>query len=196
MTKGFYPIFESMKRIFLAIKIEPDPVLLQKIEAIRLQIGLEKIRWVPPDVLHLTIKFFGETAEEKIPTIFDVIESVVKEVTPFSFSLKGIGLFGSRYDPRVIWAGVSEGEHLVRLAEMVIDQLDNAGYLRDRQNFVPHITLGRIKHIKRKEQLNSVVEQNKEMFFQKVFVKKILLYETIFNKVGIKHIIIKEFFLS
>ena len=60
--------------------------------------------------MHLTLKFFGETAEERIHEIEDVLSNVSEANKPFQFSLKSIGIFGSSYRPRLIWFGINHDE--------------------------------------------------------------------------------------
>ena len=50
-----------MQRIFAAIKIVPDEELSKLIKRLQTALANEKIKWVEPWNLHITLKFFGET---------------------------------------------------------------------------------------------------------------------------------------
>ena len=58
-----------MKRLFAAIKIHPSARFISVLNAISASLSHERIKWVEPENMHLTLKFFGETAENKIPAM-------------------------------------------------------------------------------------------------------------------------------
>ena len=75
---------------------------------------------------------------------------MLKNHKSFTIDFNRTGIFGSRYTPRVLWLGMQNTpQELYDLEEDLLTTFDNIGYLRDRQNFVPHITLGRIKKVRR-----------------------------------------------
>jgi 2'-5' RNA ligase len=168
-----------MKRLFIAIKLIPDDNLLKTYYALKHATRYDKINWVDPDNFHLTLKFLGNTPEDKIDLICDVINSTVESHYKFKFDINKTGIFGSKYKPRVIWFGIDKQEQLKNLGMEIINNLDIAGFSKDRQNFVPHFTIGRIRKILNKQLLNIEIEKIKEMFLQKVLVDKIILYESI-----------------
>ena len=57
------------KRIFLAIKIHPEPELPELVDLLRDELADERIKWVDDDQFHITLKFFGDTPESKIEQI-------------------------------------------------------------------------------------------------------------------------------
>ncbi len=91
-----------MKRIFAAIKINPNDKSLQIYNELKSACRNDKINWVDPHNLHITLKFFGETEENKIADIVSALLEIAKHHTGFSFYLKDVGIFGSHYKPRVI----------------------------------------------------------------------------------------------
>ena len=97
-----------MKRLFIAIKLTPDDNLLKVYYSLKKAFSQDKIRWVPPENFHLTLKFFGNTPKEKISTISKVISSTVGSFSPIKVELIKAGIFGSKYKPRVIWFGIKE----------------------------------------------------------------------------------------
>jgi RNA 2',3'-cyclic 3'-phosphodiesterase len=182
-----------MKRLFVAIKISPKKRTLEKYFTLKQALNYNKIKWVEPDKLHITIKFLGDTYEDSIPIVISVISSTIKETSSFKIELKNVGIFGSRYNPRVIWFGISENQKLKSLAEDLISNLDKNGFKRDRQNFVPHLTVGRIKRIEDSKLFNNEIEKLRDFYFQEIHVDSIILYESIILSQGPTYKIVKSF---
>ena len=88
--------------------------------------------------------------DEKIPLIEETARESTAGFKPFNINIKNTGIFGSSYNPKVIWFGIEKSEILENLAENLLKNLDENGFLRDRQNFVPHLTIGRIKNVQDK----------------------------------------------
>lgn len=175
-----------MKRLFIAIHVPCNEGIIDLFERLRRQLNHERINWSRPENLHLTLKFLGETAEESIQGIMKEVSLSVEEVAPFRLVFDRTGIFGSRYDPRVIWIGnhLDAQQPVVALANKVLDACARAGFERDRQNFVPHLTLGRIKNITNKPYFQQVMEALPQKLFQEMKVDKLVLFESILRKEG------------
>jgi RNA 2',3'-cyclic 3'-phosphodiesterase len=172
------------KRLFAAIRISPDVNLLDQLHQLEQHLSHERIKWVEDHNIHITLKFFGETDEDKIPEIEDVLKRVAEENHAFGFRLHSLGVFGSKYDPRVLWIGIEPYEHLVELMKDLNARLDNIGYEPDRQNLVPHLTIGRIKQIKDKQGFQKIIENFREIRSKEMSTTGFILYESILKKEG------------
>jgi len=109
---------------------------------------------------------------------------VASSTATFSFSLKKLGVFGSSYDPRVVWAGIEPVIDLVSVMENIREKMKIIGYEPDRQNLVPHLTLGRIKSLRDKKLFQQIVDQHKGLSSQKITVNQFILFESILKKEG------------
>ncbi|GMT45234.1 MAG: RNA 2',3'-cyclic phosphodiesterase [bacterium] len=185
-----------MKRLFVAIKVVPDENFLKSYAALRHALQLEKISWVKPDNFHLTLKFLGKTPEERFSTLRTALQQVAKQTTVFPMKMAGTGIFGSSYKPRVLWFSVENDDAIHRLGEDVLSVLDNAGFPRDRQNFVPHLTIGRINKIEHKKIFQDAVAAHRHDFLQKFTVDKIILYESLLKPSGVTYRVVMEFALG
>jgi len=185
-----------MKRLFIAIKFIPDPNLLKIYYSLRRATKDDKIRWVEPDKFHLTLKFLGNTPEDKIDLISDVISSTVESFGKFKFRLISTGIFGSSYQPRVIWFGTDNNEELKRLGLVLLDKLDLVGFSKGRQNYVPHLTIGRITKIMDKRMFNNEIEKVRDAFLQFIPVDNVILYESILSPRGPAYKVIRSFQLK
>ena len=104
------------------------------------------VKWVLPQSMHLTVKFLGDIQEGQVKVLQEVLEGVVKEISPFSLTIKGIGGFPSLQRPRILWAGVAgEVDHLEVLVSCIESALSPLGFALEDRAYHPHLTLSRIK---------------------------------------------------
>lgn len=182
-----------MKRLFVAVKVEPSPKMLEVYERMLEAFRYDKISWANPGNIHITLKFLGDTDENEIDKICNALEKCTTRSDPFEIFLEDVGIFGSRYDPKVIWFGIKENDQLQKLANYVLDELEKIGYERDRQNFVPHLTVGRIKKIKSKKRFQNELEQFKDLKIQHSRIESFALFESILKQTGAEHFVIRKF---
>jgi 2'-5' RNA ligase len=167
-----------MKRIFAAVKITPDANFNSIYTQLKTALCHDRINWVPLHNMHLTLKFFGEVHEEQIETIDEVLQQVAQRHQPFAMELFGTGIFGSSYDPRVVWFGIRHSDAINALATDALDAVVPLGFPRDRQNFRPHLTIGRVKGITDKNIFQQTIRQHSETLIQEVKVESFELIES------------------
>ena len=182
-----------MKRLFAAIKIIPSPNFVSIVRSLTSELRHERIKWVEMHNMHLTLKFFGETEEPRIPAINQALSAATANAASFTLCINRTGIFGSRYDPRVIWFGIDPEPGLQKLAENVIGNLRQAGWEPDRQNFVPHLTIGRIKEIIDKPLFQEVIGHYRDASMQEQPVHELVLYESILKREGPEYITLRKF---
>jgi RNA 2',3'-cyclic 3'-phosphodiesterase len=103
-------------------------------------------RWVAPDSVHLTLKFLGDIAADRVAGIVQAAQAVCQSFSPFSITLADLGCFPNAQRPRVIWIGVGgDVEPLQRLQGAVEVALEKLGFAAERRPFQPHLTLARIR---------------------------------------------------
>jgi len=133
-------------RLFLAINIPED--VREKIFEIqkRLKSSMADVKWVSPGKFHFTLKFLGETDEEKIPELTSALLESMRGFKAFRVLISGAGAFPGVENPRVVWAGVTEGgETLGNLAGDIENNFERIGFPREDKKFTPHLTLGRVR---------------------------------------------------
>jgi RNA 2',3'-cyclic 3'-phosphodiesterase len=113
----------------------------------RLNSAASSLRWVPPENMHLTLKFLGEITERRVARVTDAAREVAGRNGPFSIMLAGMGAFPSARRPRVVWVGVGQGaDELVALARDLDTTLRREKFPREARPFRPHLTVARAKH--------------------------------------------------
>jgi 2'-5' RNA ligase len=173
-----------MKRLFAAIALKPGKEFVDSYDELKKSLKHEKITWVGINNMHLTLKFFGETDERRIPSITAALKTGASQIPPFSLCFIKTGTFGSRYNPKVIWLGAKEQPMIIKLAEQLKAELEKEGFEYDRQNFVPHLTLGRIRNISDKELFQHVMDDFRGAFFLEQKITTLFLYESVLTPTG------------
>ena len=174
-----------MIRSFLAIEL-PKPIL-RKIEEVQgdLKSTHADVRWVNPEKIHLTLKFFGNIEELRIDPIFKSIEEPARNTLPFSIKVSGVGAFPHLKNPRVIWMGLVDGREVLILFQKQIEtQLEKIGFQPEDRPFQPHLTLGRMKSSRGKEELAVRMEKHKEEEFGDFQVERLILFKSDLRPTG------------
>jgi len=182
-----------MERLFVAVKLDSDKDFIATYQALRNSLVLERIKWVELQNMHLTLKFLGKTPDEQKPQLHAALLAAASRHTEFELQLNKTGIFGSSYHPRVIWLGDDDSQEIRLLGEDMLNGLDAAGFPRDRQNFVPHLTLGRVKQINNKKHFQKVMNQFRFAFSLYVNVKEFVLYQSILKPGGPVYIALKRY---
>jgi RNA 2',3'-cyclic 3'-phosphodiesterase len=104
-----------------------------------------KVTWVPPDRMHLTVRFIGEVDDEKAVLVGKALAAPLA-VAPFTLALCGVGTFPRSGTPRVIWVGVTRGRDGVLAIEAeVTARLTPLGIPEENRAYSPHLTLARVR---------------------------------------------------
>ncbi len=185
-----------MKRLFVAIKIEPNEKFLEIYNHLSGSLKYESLRFVETDKIHLTLRFLGETPEVKIIEIEKRLSEAAEKINPFILSINRIGVFGSSYNPRVLWMGINKDEPLTLLHNDIEKNLSRIGFYSDRQNFVPHLTLTRIKQLKDLKLFQKIIAPYKEIEIMNQTITSFSLYESILKPQGPTYITLNRFLLK
>ena len=176
-----------MKRTFLAIPIPVGtefPALTQRLQR-NLEHERRNINWCKPDQIHLTLKFVGDTPDQDVPKIIEACQKVAQRHQPFTMDFNRTGFFGSNRSPRILWLGMKdEPKALYDLEEDILDAFDDLGYLRDRQNFVPHLTVCRIKNLIDKPFFLQICNGIEQKTYLHADVKEIVYFQSFLQPTG------------
>jgi 2'-5' RNA ligase len=138
---------EKSIRSFLAV--DPPREIIDAIGMIqdRLRKNIQgDIRWVRPQGIHLTLKFFGAISESDVANISLVVENTTSNIAPFTLGIKRVGAFPDVKRPRVLWLGMDgDVDTLIRLQKEMDAELQKYGFEKEDRTFRPHLTLARIK---------------------------------------------------
>ncbi len=182
-----------MKRLFVAVKLIPDDNFLKSYYFLKNNLQSNIIKWVKPGLMHLTLKFLGETPDEKIKEMKRILKEFAQDKKAFKVEFDKCGIFGSSYNPRVIWFGASNNEEIKTLGNQLLDKFHLYGYTRDSQNFVPHLTIGRIKKITDKKRFQATLDKLKNIRLQESDIDEVILYQSILKPGGPEYIELEKY---
>lgn len=177
-------------RCFIAIDFYQDT--LQQIIQIQNQLskdGLQEIRWMRAENLHITLKFLGDTAVEKITKLKEKMNLVCATMQPFELSFQKLGVFPGWTNPRILWLGFERSSSLQNLAEKIGTACNELGFEADKRPFSPHLTIGRFNQnfpYQNSDLLREKCNQL-QMHIPKEKVAKIHLYRSILKPSGAEY---------
>jgi len=134
-------------RLFIAVEVEEVEVwrrILEFRDAISSCSINGGIKPVEDENIHLTLRFIGEVPEAYLPKISECVQ-LCSNFAEFTMGIRGVGAFPSSARPRVIWVGIREGAEMLRTIRNTLERCVKSYAVEDREEFVPHITVARIK---------------------------------------------------
>ncbi len=135
-------------RSFIAIEL-PDE-LKQELVQLQSQLKLGNqsgVKWVDPYAIHLTLKFLGSVAVERIEEITKAMEEAIQGIHPFQLKLRELGVFPNLRRVQVAWVGLSgEVDKLSHLQQRIESSLVPLGFAPESRKFTPHLTLARLRN--------------------------------------------------
>ncbi len=174
-----------MKRTFIAIKIDLAEEYAELLRELQRHTSFDDIVWVKDALHHLTLRFIGKTPEDKISKISQLVNVIAAETPNFTLKINKLGVFGSRYCPKVIWLGFEQNDTLNTLFQQIEKKLvEELGFEPAEGNWVPHLTLGRIKKIDDKKRFWQLIERMQPTYQQEIEVNEITFFRSQLEKEG------------
>ena len=136
----------SVLRLFVAVELPAS--VRQRLADLAAELrgmGLERLRWVRPENIHITLKFLGETPADRQPEIEDALRAAAEGVAPHELTLGELGKFGGRQSPRVLLVDVrGDVDALKALQKRVDGKIAPLGFPAEKRPFAAHLTLARV----------------------------------------------------
>lgn len=170
-------------RLFAGIPIVDDA--RREILALlgRLREGDWPVRWVHEEGLHLTLKFFGEVAPERLEVIEEAVRFAGRDTGRLDLRLGEVGAFPSLVRPRVLWVGIEAPPAL----ELLHDRLERGGeaigFAPEGVPFRPHVTLGRVREGHRLPS-GGLEESGHSLVAVPFLGRRLVLYESLLTTQG------------
>jgi RNA 2',3'-cyclic 3'-phosphodiesterase len=156
----------------------PSEFLLKILNEFQTQFAGDAIKWVVPENLHLTLKFLGDTHEKQIPAICEKMNGIGASFPKMSGTLTGLDYFSFRGNPSVLFSKVNGMPGLKEMAEVLDMTLQSEGFLPEQRFFHPHLTLARIKALRKNIKFTEMVGQYRTIEIQPFVADKMVLYES------------------
>ena len=148
-------------RSFIAVNLNPEIKEYLTSLQVNLNVPETKIKWVEKNNLHLTMKFLGDISSEQTELLKLILKEITSRYSPFIIKLSSnIGIFPTYRMPRIIWTGIKEGANqLHELYNSIETMLYKEGFPRETKDFSSHITIGRVKYIKDKDNFIQILKR-------------------------------------
>jgi len=155
-----------MSRYFIGI---PIPAEVKKKIKIQSWPGLSRYKdeKITPQLnWHLTLAFVGHIDQDKALELKALIKNYLWGKS-FKVSIRNFGAFPSLDQAKVIWLGVDKGKNeITKLAHELRKQLDHLDISYDDKEFVPHLTLARVRSPKNVSRLKENGKMKQEIIFK------------------------------
>jgi RNA 2',3'-cyclic 3'-phosphodiesterase len=176
-------------RVFIALDI-PEEIRARLIKYMeRARALAPQARWARVEGLHVTLKFIGETSEQRIEEVKASLASV--KAAPLVVRFERVGFFPNAKAARVFWAGVDGGEELPRLAAAIDLTIEKVGFAREQKIYHPHLTLARTS-VRPLRELLPLLEDNPPQFGT-MTAREFFLYRSQPQKGGSKYTKLERF---
>jgi RNA 2',3'-cyclic 3'-phosphodiesterase len=103
------------------------------------------VRWVRAEVIHLTLKFYGEVMPERLDVIEEAVRFAAAGARPIPLKLAHLGAFPTSARPRVLWIGLEAPATLELLQDRLERGGEEIGFPPEGAPYRPHVTLGRVR---------------------------------------------------
>ena len=169
-------------RGFIAVEIPAAPSIIEFEQAISKTNA--DVKLVEPKNIHLTLKFLGDTQDNQIEAIEQIIRESVHDIAPFPLTLKGTGVFPNEKYLKVIWIGIMNGDYLATIAQSIDEKLAPLGFKKEQRGYSAHLTIGRVRTAKNKDQLLTVVNKFREQEFLQQEIRVVTLKKSDLTPTG------------
>ena len=131
-------------RLFISLAV-PEKIrktIKSRASAIR---SLRGVKWEPEKKFHITLRFLGGTSAERIPGIRSALGGCCGRFFPPVIKTEGVSAITRRRYPETLAVMADGDDALYDLKEGIDSELEALGFEPERRDFLPHITIGRVK---------------------------------------------------
>lgn len=133
------------KRLFISLPL--DPAVSRDIDKKIKNLNLpgDKLKFIPPEQMHLTLKFLGDTPLQNIPEIIEALDNIKTNFEYLEIHINQTEIFNKK-QPKILAAKIEDNNKLNDLYKKIDDTLFEAALAnKEIRNFRAHITLARVK---------------------------------------------------
>jgi 2'-5' RNA ligase len=171
-------------RTFLALPVTVGADLLELRQTIMTDLEEERISWVEPGRFHVTLRFLGDTRLSDVRKISRALKEGGFRPEAQKVPVNGVGSFGPRKKPRVIWVGFGMESWFGALKEGVDGLLEEHGIPKQDQPFTAHLTLGRIRSLRNVSRYLKIMDGMKDQVFEPICFDSLVYYRSILGPGG------------
>lgn len=182
-------------RTFIAINMTNE--IKERLNNIQTQLKKAKadVKWVSVEGMHITLKFLGNVMIGKLEDVYQMVFEATSHFNPFLLSLRSLGTFPNLSSPKVIWVAVGDKgkQDCINLARRIDENLLRLEFPVEQKDFIPHLTLGRVKSPQGRNELVQLISDLKDQSFGQMEVGKIEVIGSQLTPKGAIYTTLREF---
>ena len=185
-------------RIFCAVDL-PGFVraqLQEHIRQLREAVADQSASWTRVENIHLTLKFFGNVAIERIPKVSAAVERAIRKFPTFPISIGKTGVFPNPRRAQVLWIGVSDPTgKLSELQRQLEHECAKEGFEKEDRAYRPHLTIARLR---KPEGARLLADAHLKMDFEpaEITLSELIVFRSELSSKGSKYTAISKHELS
>jgi len=136
---------EKNLRVFLAISIPrtASSILQRQLSPLKSTLAKCKLRWIPQQNWHITVKFIGALQIQQLPALARELTIELQQLPAFQLQLATVDWFPNNSKPIMLAAIPTASEPLSQLAARLDETAANFGIARNSRPFCAHLSLAR-----------------------------------------------------
>lgn len=142
-------------RLFISVNLPSE--INEYLEQVKTKIRPDNGRLSFSRDLHLTLKFLGEIEDNKVSGLIASLKII--SFSKFKANIGNVGIFPNENNIRVIWVGAEPEKPFKELAKQV--DRHTLDFAANDHEFVPHITLARVKFLEDKSEMKRKISSIK-----------------------------------
>lgn len=181
---------DMQKRLFIALDIAEGVRRYLYEIAVKLNKEENDIRKISFSNIHITLKFLGSVNINKIDKIISAVKKTADNFEHFYYRLADrLDAFPGLLNAKVIFVPLKEGnENVIKVYNDLENSLSKIKIRKEKRNFIPHITIARIKNRINIEKIVNGLRVYKQ---GRINCNKIVLFESILKPTGAEYNIVK-----
>ncbi len=185
-------------RVFCAVELpaEVRARLRDHVRQLRANVPDVAASWTRVENIHLTLKFFGDVEQKRLPNISVAASHAAEQFSPFMIDVGGTGVFPKPSRAQVLWIGVDDPSgQLSGLQKQLENQFAAVGFEKEGRAFKPHLTIARIR---RPEGARQLAEAHMQIEFQpqQIGINEIVVFRSELSPQGSKYTALSRHQLS
>ena len=176
-------------RVFCAVELADDvrARLQEHIARLRKEVPDAAASWSRVENIHLTLKFFGNVAVDRIPKISAAATRTTERFSKFEIGVGNTGVFPRPSRAQVLWIGVSDPTgKLAALQKRFEEECAVDGFEKEDRAYKPHLTIARIRKPEGSRQL---ADTHLQMTFEPIAVpiNELIVFRSELSSKGSKY---------
>ena len=176
-------------RVFCAIELADDvrARLQEHIARLRKEVPDAAASWSRVENIHLTLKFFGNVAVDRIAKISAAATRTTDRLSKFEIGVGNTGVFPRPSRAQVLWIGVSDpAGKLTALQKRFEEECAVDGFEKEDRAYKPHLTIARIRKPEGSRQL---ADTHLQMTFEPIAVpiNELIVFRSELSSKGSKY---------